>query len=69
MELQAHPGRTFLKLMHSSKSCSMSQLMCLENAGRDADSVESPGNKSLSGIIGVLKTFHLQTPPGKAKSF
>lgn len=69
MELQAHPGRTFLKFLHSPKSCSMFQLMCLENAGRDADSVESPGSKSFSGIMCVLKTFHLQTPPGKAKFF
>lgn len=60
MELQAHPGRaTFLKFLHSSKSCPMFQLMYLENAGRDADSVESPGSKSLSRIICVLRTFLL----------
>ena len=69
MEPQAHPGGTFLKFLHSSKSCSMFHLMCLENAGRDANSVEGSGSKSLSGIIYVLQIYHLQTPPGKAKSF
>ena len=69
MELQAHPDRTtFLEFLHSSKSCSVFLLICLENAGRDADSVERPGSKSFSGITCVWKTFHLLTPPGKAKS-
>lgn len=42
------------------------QLKCLKSAGREYDSIEKPRSESLFRIIYILKSFHLQTPPGKS---
>lgn len=69
MELQAHPGRaTLLQVLHSSKSCSMFQLMCLGNAGRDAAAAEEHSSKSLSGIT-CLEGFSFADSTWKGKVF
>lgn len=69
MELQARPGNTtLLKFLHSSKSCSMFQLMCLENTGRNAAAAEEHHSKSSPGIT-CFEDFSLADSTWKAKAF